>query len=64
MPYEYEVLNEVTNSSDYIFNLEKETHKNFKSKKYDPLLKFPGNSECYNMSELDNIVNYIINKKR
>jgi hypothetical protein len=64
MPYEYEVLNEVTNSSDYIFNLEKETHKNFKSKKYDPLLKFPGNGECYNMNELDNIVNYIINKKR
>jgi hypothetical protein len=59
MPYKYEILSEITNSSDYIFNTEKTIHKNFKSKKYNPLLKFPGKGECYNIDELDNIIKHI-----
>ena len=59
LPYNYEVLTEIINTPDYVFNLEKNTHTNFKTKKYKPLLNFGGCGECYNIDELDNIITFI-----
>lgn len=48
IPYKYEVLKVISGKSDYIFDLENRTKRLFKKYSYKPIIKFKGESECYN----------------
>lgn len=48
MPYNYNIIYEISGSPDYIYNLEKSLHSNFISSSYTPLLNFSGSKrECF-----------------
>ena len=46
-PYNVKLVNKYSNSSDIIFDAEKELHLKLKEYRYKPLLKIDGHSECY-----------------
>jgi len=58
MPYSYEVLKEIKGSPDFIFDKEHELHRLYKEFKYFPLLSFPGQKECFNISILQDILKH------
>lgn len=47
LPYNYEIIEEITGKPKYIFKLEKKLHKKLKTKKYRPNIKFNGYTECF-----------------
>ena len=48
MPYAYRVIDEIIGDSEYIYDLEKELHKQHKEHKYIPNILFDGSStECF-----------------
>lgn len=47
MPYQYEIVQEIQDKSENIFDLEYILHAYFKSLKYCPLKKFKGHNECF-----------------
>ena len=49
IPYAYEVVYELEDSPDVVFDLEKELKytDNYKEYRYTPMLEFDGSSECY-----------------
>jgi len=59
MPYGFKTLIEFKDSPFLIFNIEKELLKNIK--KYHPLIKFSGHSECLPINTYKTIVNKLIN---
>ena len=58
MPYSYEVLKEIKGSPDFIYDEEKELHKKYKIYKYTPLISFGGETECFNISILQDILKH------
>lgn len=54
MPYNYEVVQEIHDNPETIFNLEYLLHNFYKDSKYRPLLFFKGYNECFKISK-DNI---------
>lgn len=52
MPYSYEILKEIKGSPDFIWSLEKDLHKKYRSFKYKPQISFAGETECFNQSIL------------
>ncbi len=54
MPYSFRVINYIfSENSDYLYDLEKELHRNNKGNRYSPKIKFNGHAECY--KELPNL---------
>ena len=53
IPYSYEVIKEIKDSAEFIWDKEIELHKKFKDYKYKPILKFPGYTECFTLEVLD-----------
>jgi hypothetical protein len=48
MPYNYEVISEVSGDAEFIWSLEKETHLKLKDFKYNPKIEFGGSkTECF-----------------
>ena len=47
LPYNYEIIQEIQDSSYIVWNLEKFLHKLYKAYSYKPLIKFDGNTECF-----------------
>ena len=47
LPYNYEVVQEIQDSPENIFNLENLLHRLYKDYSYLPLLDFKGKTECY-----------------
>ena len=52
MPYQYSIVAEVTGEAGYIYDLEKELHRSNKVRKYQPIIKFGGYTECYTSVDL------------
>lgn len=53
MPYSYEVLKEIKGSADFVWDKEKELHRQYKQYRYKPLIPFAGETECFNMTILN-----------
>ena len=51
-PFSKNLINEIIGKPEAIYNLEKKLHKAFKQYKYNPLQKFGGETECFNLSIL------------
>lgn len=49
VPYNYDVLKLIKGESGYIFDLENRCKRLFKKYKYKPLIRFRGETECYNL---------------
>ena len=47
LPYAYSVIKEIVGDGAYIYDLEKELHREHKASKYTPELFFKGNTECF-----------------
>lgn len=47
LPYKYEILKEIKNSAEIIYDKEKELHKKFYNYKYKPQISFAGETECF-----------------
>lgn len=47
LPYAYSVVKEIVGDGAYIYDLEKELHKEHKVYKYTPSIQFKGNTECF-----------------
>lgn len=63
--YKYDILFEKVDKSEIIFDLEIELHKYFNNFKYEPLHKFPGRTECYNLElSTEEVINFIKNYGR
>ena len=58
MPYKFEVLLDFISTSELVFKAEKLANKKFNFIKYLPKLKFNGISECYNIKNKKEIINY------
>jgi len=58
MPYNYEILLEISNTPEIIWNLEKEYHNNYKNYSYRPMINFRGIKECFKI-EIINKFKYI-----
>jgi len=57
MPYNYEVLKIITfPDPDYIFDLEISYKRNFKDFRYKPTIYFRGETECFDITQLENII--------
>lgn len=52
IPYSYEIIKEIQGSPDFIYDKEVELHRLYKEYKYKPLIKFAGETECFNVSIL------------
>ena len=62
MPYNYECIYEISGSSEFIWELEKESHKKFHNKRYVPVLEFGGKLECFDSEIIFDAINYFKNK--
>jgi len=61
IPYKYTVIEVVENTSDYIFDLEKQLHRTLKKHKHKPEVKFPGSCECFNYNKFKEIYKHANN---
>lgn len=60
LPYQYEIVKIVESGcSSYIWDKEIEIKRFFKNFKYIPNLKFKGYTECFNLLEKDNLIEYL-----
>lgn len=59
MPYNFNILLEVTAEANTVFNSEIKIKKEFKMNKYKPLIKFSGWGECFNISCENKLINLI-----
>lgn len=55
MPYNYEILLEVLNAPETIWDLEKEYHNNYKNYSYRPMINFRGIKECFKIDIINNL---------
>jgi hypothetical protein len=55
IPYSYEIIKEIKGSPDFVFDKEIELHRLYKEYKYKPLLSFAGETECFNISILQDL---------
>lgn len=60
MPYEYQVMFELTNEPKCIFNTEIKIKQELMEHKYVPLIKFSGWNECFNLTCEDKLNELII----
>lgn len=58
MPYSYEVINKIEGTPEFIFDKERQLHKLYEQFKYTPLIEFPGQKECFNISILQDILKH------
>lgn len=58
LPYSYEVIKEINGSPDFVYDKERELHKKFRECKYIPLIIFRGQTECFNISILQDILKH------
>lgn len=49
MPYNYEIVQKITDTSDVIYDLEHTLHRFYKPFKYIPSIIFKGSSECFKL---------------
>ena len=56
LPYSFEIIKEIKGSPDFIFDKEVELHRLYKKFKYKPLLEFGGQTECFNISILNDFI--------
>lgn len=61
LPYKYWVLKEVKGDLESVINLERFILNNNNLKKYKPMKKFKGRSECFELSELEIVKKQIKN---
>ena len=47
MPYQYEIIQEIQDLPEVIYDLEKVLHRLHKDYQYNPLITFNGKTECY-----------------
>ena len=47
MPYQYEIIQEIKDSAENIYDLEKILHRVYAYWKYKPLISFAGETECF-----------------
>jgi hypothetical protein len=47
MPYNYEIIQEIRNNSELIWDIEQYLHKLYKPFIYKPTIKFAGSNECF-----------------
>lgn len=59
MPYNYDILFELKKDIESILRLELESKKIFKNIKYSPKINFNGISECYNINNKNEIINWL-----
>ncbi len=59
MPYEFIVLLEIKNTPEQVFKIEKITNKTFRLAKYLPKIKFSGMTECFNIENEKEIINFL-----
>lgn len=50
LPYEYETIKVIEGKSGYIFDLENRFKRLFKKYRYNPLINFKGETECYKIN--------------
>lgn len=55
LPYEYEILHQISGEPRYIYDLETSLKSKFKKYKYKPKLWFGGSFECFDSSIIDKI---------
>lgn len=55
MSYIFNIIHLHSNNPEYIYDKEKELHKQFKEYKYKPKMKFNGYTECFNLSILNEL---------
>lgn len=55
IPYNYEIIKIIHNDTEFIFRLEKRLNRIFKNSKYNPLKKFGGDSECFQLKQKNKI---------
>lgn len=60
MPYEYQVMFELTNEPKCIFNTEIKIKQELMEHIYVPLIKFSGWNECFNLTCEDKLNELII----
>lgn len=48
LPYKYKVLKTIKGTSGYIYDLENRVKRLFKQHRYSPLIRFKGETECFN----------------
>jgi len=60
IPYSYEIIKEIKGSPDFIYDKEIELQKQYKQYSYKPLISFGGETECFNISILQDIKDTII----
>lgn len=64
LPYDYKILYKVEcKNASQIWEKEVELKKLFKKYKYKPLINFKGYTECFELREKENIINYLKNFK-
>lgn len=47
MPYEYEIVCNMQDNAEVIYDLEHQLHRTYKQQKYKPLIHFDGFTECF-----------------
>ena len=58
MPYSYKIIREIKGSPDFIYDKEVELHRKYKTCRYAPSIKFAGQTECFNISILQDILKH------
>lgn len=56
IPYNFDVMKSFQYSPDKVWDLEKRLHKQLKEFKYKPLIKFGGETECFEITAYNNII--------
>lgn len=59
IPYSYEIIKEIKGSPDFVFDKEIELHRKYKQYPYKPQISFAGQTECFNISILQDILKQI-----
>lgn len=60
LPYEYNIILEIKfEDAGYVWEEEVKLKQNFKKHKYKPKLNFKGYTECFNIEQKENIINYL-----
>lgn len=60
LPYKYNILHLIESKNfEKIWNLERDLFREFKNSKYEPFIRFPGRTECFNENIKENLNNYL-----
>lgn len=58
MPYNYDIIATIEGTAEFIFDKEIELHRKFKNYSYKPKIPFPGDTECFTLTVLNEINEY------